>query len=250
MENNVLQPKNPWYRTYWGIILLIILGLVIIVVLIFGGFFIYYSLQVKYGDISKVNQEFVKQDNGEKTLDNFLSSSKKINNINQYVRNYNPTFGNQSAPITILAFVDFACPFCQQTYPEFKTVMTKYEPVIRVVFKYLPSESVHPQANIAAESSACAQEQNKFWSYHNQLFIKKDFKHASLLTYAKDLNLYLNNFTACLDTNKYQGQISQDLSDAADLDVQGTPTYFVNGVKIDGTVDAKTWDKIILYFLK
>jgi len=249
MENNALQPYKPWYKKFWGVVLLIILVLVVITVLLFGGFFVYYAWELKYGDAAGLAEQFTEV---KFTVDESLSEqidSAVIKNMDQYVRDYNPVFGNQEGAITILAFTDFECPFCRQAHSEFKTIMEKYKPVIKVVFKNLPLESIHPWSVPAALAAACAHEQASFWPYHDLLFGQKNLDNAVLLNYASQLGLEEESFNLCFSQGKYQRQINQDVLDAMELGVRDTPTYFVNGFKMEGVFDKKVWDKIILEFL-
>ena len=147
-----------------------------------------------------------------------------------------------------MAFVDFECPFCRDDYFVFKDMMEKYEPIVQIVFKNLPLESIHPNAMLAAQAGLCANEQGKFWQYHDNLFLNNNLSKQTIISYSDKLGLNDNNFIKCLESKKYNNQIVQDISDAVDLGLLGTPTYFVNGVKIEGSVSEDDWDKIILQF--
>ncbi len=252
MENNAWRSSKPWSKKFRGVILLIILGLIVITILLFGGFFVYYTWQMKYGDSNQLDKQFT---NDKSTWDSELADSVNKAKVieadwKKYIRSANPVWGEPGAPVAILAFIDFACPYSQEAYAGFKLIEEKYEPVIRVVFKFMPLQSLHPQTMLAANAAKCAQEQGKFWSYHNLLFDKQILDNDSLLSYADELNLLLTSFSTCLAEYKYQADIDQDLSDAIELGVRGTPTYFVNGLKVEGAISLADWDKIILELLK
>ena len=178
-----------------------------------------------------------------------VNSGNEIKDINDFIRPNNPVFGKKDAPITILAFIDFECPYSSEAYADFKKIMSKYEPVIRVIFKNLPLINLHPDAMVAAEAGMCANEQNKFWPYYDLLFTKKDLENNPFVAYAEELGLNQDKFSICLGEEKYLPQITQDVSDAVSLGLRGTPTYFVNGAIIEGNITEADWDKVILQFL-
>ncbi len=245
MEDNNF--KRPWYKTGLGVTFLGLISLFIFVAVVFAGFFSYYAWQLKYGDAQKLVKEFTTENF---SVDPELSMIEIDNiqekDINKYIRDFNPVLYAGGKPITIIAFIDFECPFCHESYPIFKTVMAKYEPLVKVIFKNLPLENLHPGTELSANAAACAGEQNKFWDYYDGLFLISDHTDEGLINLAGQLNLNYNTFVTCLDASKYQNDISQDMMDAVDLGLIGTPTYFVNGYKVEGSMSLEEWDKIIL----
>lgn len=258
MEENFTSQVNThgvtkkWYKKGWGLATLIVIGLFLVVGLSFAGFFAYYAWQLRFGDASDVGKQFA----GNKKLmstDQFLSNAQNtgdfIADYSKYIRASNPVVGNETAPVTILVFSDFECPFSREEFPILQEVMQKYEPVVRVVFKYLPLVSIHQDSLVAALATACAQEQGKFLQYHDLLFTKQDLRTEALLANAKELGLNTDMFNLCLATEKYNQEINFDTADAMEIGLQGTPSYLVNGVKIGGVLTAQQWDEIILSFL-
>ena len=241
--------KKPWHKTIGGVVVLILSFLILAVVLIFIGFFVYYSIQLKFGNASELNKQFVNE-NIKKTGITKLDLGEPISDWKKLIKESNPKIGQENAPITIIEFIDFECPQCIEAYPVFKQVMTKYEPVVRVVFKNLPFDKTHPRAVVSANAAACAKEQGKFWPYYEQLFERQDLTDEGLLLHAKDVGLDLEKFSLCLENKTYQKDINLDLMDAVSLKLLGTPSYVVNGYKIEGGVNEKTWDLIITQFLQ
>lgn len=152
-----------------------------------------------------------------------------------------PVKGDKDAPVTIIEFSDFQCPFCsrffEQTLPQIKTNYIDTGKV-KFVYRDFPLDSIHPQARPAALASECADEQGKFWEMHDLLFQKQD-EWVSTGTpffkkYAKDLGLDSSKFNTCLDSKKYDDEIQSDLNDGANAGVQGTPAFFVNGISLSG----------------
>jgi protein-disulfide isomerase len=149
-----------------------------------------------------------------------------------------PREGNAKATVTIVEFSDFECPFCQRYYNDaYKQMKAEYIDTGKVnfVFKQFPLTSIHPRAQKAAEASLCANEQGKFWEYHDTLFANQQaLDVASLKQYAADLKLDTTKFNSCLDTSKYAGTVSAETNQGVTAGVQGTPTTFINGKKIVG----------------
>lgn len=239
-----LTPQSPWYKARSSKIFFGVLGILFLAIftfLILSGF---YFLQIKSGKGANLNKHF----EAGLSLANKTTPSRPTieENIRNYIRGDNPKLGRDDAPITILFFIDFECPFSQATYRDFKSVIEKYEGVVQVVFKHFPITYIHQSSQNAALAATCAQEQKAFWPYYDQLFQNKRLSKENLISYAKNLNLNTNSFETCLKQAKYQNTIDTDLKDVQSLGVRGTPTYFVNQQKLEGVIDLGTWDKIIL----
>jgi len=156
--------------------------------------------------------------------------------------------GNKNAPITIIEFSDFECPFCgrffNQTLPSIKE---KYIDTgkVKLVYRDFPL-SFHPNAQKAAEAAECAGEQNKFWEMHDILFEKgvsggiNSFKQ-----YAKDLGLDTTKFNSCLDSGRYTNEVQKDFQDGQSYGVSGTPTFFINGIEVVGAQPFGVFQQII-----
>ncbi len=242
--------KKPWYRTVGGIILLSVLSIVLFVILAFAGFFVYYSVRLKFGDAGKLAKEFTQTQIGALEAGSILGNFTKIEKPEQYIRPHDAVLGVEKASITIIEFVDFECTYSREAYSVVKSIAQKYNSVVRVVFKHLPMEQLYPDSEIAASASACAKDQGKFWEYHDLLFERKKLDLASLLGYAQELKLNTNQFNLCLTENKFEKDIAQDTMDAAQLGLKGTPTYIVNGYKIEGTLNSELWNKVVLELLQ
>ena len=242
--------KKPWYKTVGGIAFLSVLSIVLFVILIFAGFFVYYSMRLKFGDAGKLSKEFTQTETGTATAGDILEKLTKVEKPEQYIRQYNAVLGMEKAPITIIEFIDFECTYSREAYSVIKSIARKYDSVVRVVLKHLPLEETHPDALVAANAAACAKEQGKFWEYHDLLFEKQKLDSASLLEDARELGLNIDRFNLCLTDSKFQKDIDTDLMDVAKLDLKGTPTYIVNGYKIEGTLTSELWDRVILELLQ
>lgn len=250
-QTNVPVAMEKWYKKGWGIAVLAVLGLILVVGLSFAGFFAYYAWQLRFGDAGQVAGQF---GNAKKmSVSQFLAGAEDtgdfVGDYVKYIRPSNPVVGSETALVTVVAFVDFECPYSREAFPVFKAMMQKYGSIIRVVFKHVPLVSIHPDSLVAAEATACAQEQGKFWQYHDLLFTRQDLRTEALLANAKELGLNTDMFNLCLATEKYSQEINFDLADATEIGLQGTPSYLVNGVKIGGVLTAQQWDEVMMGLL-
>jgi len=146
-----------------------------------------------------------------------------------------PTLGPASAPITIVEFSDFECPYCGGLFPTLKEIEKKYADKIRVVYRQYPLTSLHPHAQKAAEASLCADEQKRFWDFHDSLFgNQQDLTVDSLKRRAVELKLDAPAFNTCLDSGKHAETIKKDIVEGSRAGVSGTPAIFINGRLLSG----------------
>ncbi len=158
-----------------------------------------------------------------------------------------PGIGPDNAPIVIVEFSDFQCPFCKRFHDEtYEQLLAAYPDKIRFVYRHLPLTSIHPEAFPSAEASMCANEQNTFWEYHDKIFENQDKLGRELyLQIASDLMLDTTAFEGCLNAGKYKDLIQQDSDFALNLGVQSTPTFFINGLALVGAQPLSAFTQII-----
>ena len=157
-----------------------------------------------------------------------------------------PVLGGASAPVTVVEFSDFQCPFCQQVRPTLKQVKESYGDRVRIVWKDFPLTSIHPQAFKAAEAGNCAREQGKFWEYHDRLFDNQQALQPEFLKkYAADAGLDTTKFNACLDTAKYSDRVQAQMGVGTQLGISSTPSVFINGRMVSGAQPYETFTAII-----
>ena len=147
-----------------------------------------------------------------------------------------PSLGPVDAPVTLVEFSDFQCPYCARLAPVVKRIAGEYPGQVRVVFRQFPLRSIHAHAQKAAEASLCAFDQGRFWEMHDSLFgdIKK-LGPEDLTARAKRLNLDMEAFDQCLNSGKYAAAVQQDLEDGMAAGVSGTPAVFINGRVLKGS---------------
>lgn len=175
-----------------------------------------------------------------------------------------PFLGPKNAKVTVVEFSDFECPYCgaamgthEELIKRFKSQNPNWEAAgpkleelakqgkIRLVFKQFPF-GIHSQAQPAAEASECANEQGKFWDYHDALFANQERLGASLYTQlAENFDLDMDKFKNCIESTKYKQKVQDDLDYGQEIGVSGTPTFFINGVKLVGAQPFSALKQII-----
>ncbi len=147
-----------------------------------------------------------------------------------------PIKGAESAPVTVVEFSDFQCPYCSSVTPTLKKITETYGDKVRIAFRHFPL-GFHDKAQKAAEASLCAKEQGKFWEMHDAMFAdQKQLDVAQLKTTAAGLEVDTAKFDECLDSGKYADAVKKDAEAGQAAGVSGTPAFFINGRMIEGAV--------------
>ncbi|MBU1197758.1 DsbA family protein [Candidatus Micrarchaeota archaeon] len=145
--------------------------------------------------------------------------------------------GPEDAPVTIVEYSDFGCPFCErfvsQTLPSLKQQYIDSGKV-RFYFKQYPIPQLHPNAPKAAEGSLCASDQGQFWAFHDLVFESGQYDPASLKQHAETLGLDTDAFNSCLDNGDKTAEVQAHVAEGSQFGVSGTPTFFINGKKLVG----------------
>jgi protein-disulfide isomerase len=147
-----------------------------------------------------------------------------------------PFRGPKTAPVTIVEFTEFQCPFCASAASTLRQIAVRYREKVRIVFRDFPL-AIHDDAPKAAEAAACANDQGKFWEMHDKLFANQSkLKVADLKRYAGEVGLDPDRFNQCLDSGKHANKWHQDVADGLGYGVTGTPTFFINGRILSGAL--------------
>jgi protein-disulfide isomerase len=149
--------------------------------------------------------------------------------------------GERSAPLELVMFGDFQCPFCLGAQSVLRRVRERLDDRLVFAFRHLPIPERHPLAPLAAEASEAAAAQGRFWEYHDALFAAQPkLSRETMLAVATDLGLDAERMAAEIDSNAHRGRIERDLDSAAASGATGTPTFFTNGVRLFGAYDASS----------
>jgi protein-disulfide isomerase len=165
------------------------------------------------------------------TIDTGSNAQPGINAAS-LIESNDPVLGDPNARISIIEFSDFQCPFCARAFEgavtDFKQSSYFTDGEVNLVYKQFPLNSIHPQAQGAAEASLCAQEQGKFWEYHDALFANQaSLGTPSLKSYASQLGLNANEFNDCLDSGKYISEVNKETAQATAAGGRGTPFFVI-----------------------
>jgi protein-disulfide isomerase len=155
-----------------------------------------------------------------------------------------PSRGPSNAPVTIIEFSDFQCPYCKQATRTIEEVIRAYGDRVRVVFKHLPLP-MHAEAFKAAQAAVCADRQGKFWEYHDRLFNSTDLTAQSLREQAAEIGLNTEDFQSCIEAESSRVVVLKDLQQARQADIQGTPTFVINGKVLRGAKGVDDFRKAI-----
>jgi len=156
-----------------------------------------------------------------------------------------PIRGNKDAPVTIVEFSDFQCPYCSRARPAVNKVRETYGDKVRVIFRNFPL-SIHPQALKAGEAASCAAEQGKFWEMHDRLFANQaKLQVPDLKEHAAALGLDAAAFAQCLDSSRHTADVQRDVEAGTGYGVSGTPSFFINGRPLVGAQPFEGFAQVI-----
>lgn len=214
----------PWYKKWWGVLILVILGLVIIFTTMIG-FYI-------YNEAKRINAEQLS--NQQNSLNKGLQAAIAGPGTNYFLG------PDKGALVTIVEFADFACPFCEKSHTILKKIITRYPGKVKIIFRDMP---LHENSIALSLAARCAGEQGKFWEMHNQLYANQ----SSLTVTGDDLNKVIYDlagtlginaatFDNCYQSKKYLENISVDAVDSATLQLKGTPSWFIDGKLLTGYI--------------
>lgn len=238
------QPQPRWYQTRIGRIFLAILSIFFTIVLLFGILVGYYTWQVVRGNEVTITSPF----SSILSQETLSAGVQEVTNaeLNKTIHPHNPTLGEVNAPVTLLMFIDFECPYCRASFGPLQEALTQYGDAVYLVFKHVPLLAIHPRSVAASLAAQCAHEQGKFWEYHNTLFTTQDLTDIGLSQAALTHKLDISKWSTCQKASTTEASLNKDLKDATTLGVRGTPTFFVNGTRVEGVKTSEEWKDIIL----
>lgn len=239
MEESSVTHKHRFYETPGGVLFLAI-GALILLTLFYLVFQVFRQFQ-KVGIAELANQY-----QGHFTQGRRNSTAKPREELALAITD-DPSFGPKDAPVQIIEFGDFECPFSRDFSFGLREIMVKYPERFNFIFRDFPLKEIHPRGFRAAEAANCAGDQDKYWPMHDKLFQNQDrLADLDLKLYAVQVGLDMSQFNACFDGRIHREEIEIDMADGQAAGVVGTPTFFINGVKVEGAIPKDVLEKIIL----
>ncbi len=156
-----------------------------------------------------------------------------------------PRIGPADAPVQLVEFADYECPYCIKVQPDLKKLTAEFGDKVSFVFKDFPLP-MHAHSQKAAEAARCALVQNKFWEYHDRLFSSTQIDEPALKQFATDLKLDVTKFTACLDSGQQTAAVQKDATEAQKIGLNGTPSFFLNGRFFTGALQYQDLRQMVL----
>jgi len=171
----------------------------------------------------------------------------------KYSNPFSPKFGNKNSKVSIVFFLDFDCPFCYEEYFHIKSMLKNHLNDAYFEFRQFPIEDVHENSRSLSNAVMCANEQNKFLEMFDVIFLDYKNRENGELTidqyindYAENTEIDLKSFNLCMKDLRYNKIINKDIVDALNLGLSGTPSFFVNGEKVEGIIKTDNWDKLFI----
>jgi len=225
MDENIKHTPKKWKKIIFIVFGSILLLIIVIIDLYVFGFF--------------KNQN--SPEDQQKALEQKINTLKTIlgDGTNYYL-------GTSTPKIVIVEFADFACPFCQKSYTTVRELSIKYKDRVKIIYRDYP---IHENSIDLSLATRCAGEQGKFWPMHDKLFLLADkLAPADLPEMAYNVGVDKIKYDNCVSTKKYLPKIEKDFNDGKTLKIAGTPTWFINGYRVEGEIPLKTFEEIISKF--
>ncbi len=157
-----------------------------------------------------------------------------------------PSHGSASAPVQLVVYSDYQCPYCARVEPALEQIKKTYGERVRIVFRDYPLTAIHPRAVDAAKAAHCANEQGRFWDYHRRLFAEQNrMADSDLLQHATELSLDTARFTACTSGARVAAIVRDNTASGDRLGVSATPAFFVNGRFMAGAQPFEAFQRVI-----
>jgi protein-disulfide isomerase len=232
-----MSDSIPWYKRP-------IVWLLIILILSVLGWMVYVGmLTLRYVQLGKRSPEALRQERYQASISKVFERSATLASDLKRIESTvpQPTLGNPGAKVRIIEFIDYDCPFCKESAPAVRSFMKKHQADAFFILRDLPLVDIHPDAEEPAIAARCVFLQGsseKFWRYHDRLFVTQGAHEPEQLElYAQQVGANLETYRTCVKKRTPIKDIEASLDDGVAAGAAGTPTFFFNGVKIQGALD-------------
>ena len=208
--------------------------------------FVFYR-DIKSGTLVPADFTYAKSKAGNASLNAIAASAPGSGEL---ATSDDPILGSPDAKVVIVEFGDFGCPYSQEEAQIVRALQKTFSGEVAVIYRDFPLEELHPGATIAAKVGECAGEQGKFWEFHDAIFrTTPPFSEDQVVNVAKSVGVSEGLLRTCLKKSYYDQEVSQDQVDGVNAGVVGTPTFFINGVKIEGNIPYEDFKNVITTFI-
>ncbi len=245
-----------WYSSPWRVLLIIFAVIAGLVLMVIG---LRFYNQYRGANNNVLNPTPTSSNQTGLSTFTSPSSTRKSTNTNSVTAGTtpnvylptaddDPAIGTAEPTVEIIAFEDFQCPFCREAAPILRQLLALYPDDIRLVVRDFPLYTVHQQAMPAALAAECADEQDKFWAWRDLVYTRQEQLPSAetvFPTWAKELGLDVEAFSECFSSERHSNEIEKDINSGILAGVGATPTFFVNGNKIEGSITLEQWQKVM-----
>lgn len=238
----------PWYQTGWKVAMAGLAGILAVIVLGFIGLVSWNWWQITHGRGDELARKINALAQSRAEVDTAAAA------LRQAVETADdPYIGAKDAPIIIVEFLDFQCPFCQASAPILRALAQKYPSKVKIIFRDYPVDSINPVASKLAEFASCAHEQGAYWAAHDYFFahqseLPETWAENESLSLAARLGINQTRLSDCLRARRGAVEMNDDFADGLRYGARSTPTFFVNGVLLKGSIPLDVWEEIINKF--
>lgn len=229
-----------WYNSFGKVLGLVILIFALLAGLAFGLIF--------YGQYRQINDPVSNTNFSTNTATVINNNLTNTSTLVTPDADDDPFLGPADAPVEIIAFEDFQCPYCERAAPIIMDVLAQYPNDVKFVYRDFPLYTIHDKAIEAARAAECADAQGKFWAWHDEAYENQSALNAApeiFSIWAEDAGLDVTTYEACVEANTYATEVQKDQDEGLLAGVRATPTFFVNGYKVEGVLAEEQWKEII-----
>lgn len=240
------QTQERPKRRHTGVF--VVVGIVAVIVIGFLWRMTFYYIQIQKGNVEPP-RSFVSSITFDAELEAAATTPLDPTVLATLATDDDPSLGStDTAILTVVEFADFGCPFSREASYVVR-LLAQHTDKVRYVYRDFPIVSIHPGADKAAEAGECAQDQGRFFDYHDKLYQNQfNLSEEALKRYAQEIGLDTRAFDTCLDSGRYEQEVEEDRQAGIAAGVRGTPTFFFNGHKVEGSIPRTFFDTFLRQF--